>query len=84
MVKRTSKEVRTAILEVLKDGKPHSLGDLERKTGSNWKSIRNHVDDLVLFKAVSKREFKRHDQNGRPYVEVVISKEGLSLLKRKA
>ena len=82
MPKRTTKEVRKAVLEALKDGKPHSLGDLERKTGSNWISIRNHVDDLLLFSAVTKKEFARHDQNGRPYVEVTVTKDGLALLRK--
>ncbi len=75
-------EVRKAILEVLRDGKPHSLGDLERKTGTNWLSVRKHVDDLIIFNAVSKKEFQKHDQNGRPYIEVTITKEGLFLLKK--
>ena len=82
MSKRTSKEVRKAILEVLKDGVPHSLGDLERKVGTNWKTIRNHCDDLILFNAITKNKFKKHDQNGRPYIEVAITKVGLELLKK--
>ena len=82
MPKRTTKELRKAVLEALNDGKSHSLGDLERTTGSNWLSVRNHVDDLILFSAVTKKEFAKHDQNGRPYVEVTITKEGLALLKR--
>ncbi len=82
MSKRTTKEVRKDILEALKDGKPHSLGDLERKTGTNWQSLRSHVDDLVLFDAVGKKDFARHDQNGRSYIEITITKEGLALLKK--
>ena len=74
--------VRKAILEALRDGKPHSLGDLERKTGTNWLSVRKHVDDLILFNAVTKKEFPKHDQNGRSYIEVTITKEGLFLLKK--
>ncbi len=75
-------EVRKAILEALRDGKPHSFGNLERKTGTNWLSVRKHVDDLILFNAVTKKEYLKHDQNGRPYIEVTITKEGLSLLKK--
>lgn len=82
MPKRTSKEVRKAILEILKDGNPHSLGDLERKVGTNWKTIRTHCDDLLLFNAIIKKEYGKHDQNGRPYVEVAITKTGLELLKK--
>lgn len=82
MSKRTFKEVRKAILEILKDGKPYSLGSLERKVSTNWQTIRNHCDDLLLFNAITKKEFKKHDQNGRPYIEVTITKEGLTLLKK--
>ena len=82
MSKRTSKEVRKAILEILKDGNPHSLGDLERKVGTNWISVRTHCDDLLLFNAVIKKEFQKHDQNGRPYIEVTITKIGSELLKK--
>ncbi len=82
MSKRTFKEVRKAILEVLNDGKPHSLGDLERKVGTNWKTVRTHCNDLLLFSAITKKEFKKHDQNGRPYIEVTITKTGLELLNK--
>lgn len=53
MAKRTVQEIRKAILEVLTDGKEHSYGDLERKVDTNWQSIRNHCNDLMLFKAVT-------------------------------
>ena len=82
MSKRTSKEVRKVILEVLKDGLAHSYGDLERQVGTNWMTIRNHIDDLILFNAVTKKEFDKHDQNGRPFVEITITKEGLILFKK--
>lgn len=49
-MKRTRKEVRNAILKALKDGKPHSYAYLERKVDTNWKTIRDHVDDLIFFK----------------------------------
>ncbi len=48
-MKRTHKEVRKAILESLSDGKLHSYGDLERSVNTNWQTIRDHVDDLILF-----------------------------------
>ena len=53
MAKRTVQEVRKAILEVLKDGQEHSYGNLERKVDTNWETIRNHCNDLMLFKAVT-------------------------------
>lgn len=53
MAKRTSQDVRKAVLEVLIDGKIHVYGDIERKTGTNWESVRNHCRDLELFGAVT-------------------------------
>lgn len=70
MSKRTVQQVRKAILEALKDGKEHSYGDLERKANTNWKTVRNHCNDLMLFKAVTISE-----------KGVKITKEGRELLK---
>ena len=70
MSKRTAQEVRKAILEALKDGKEHSYGDLERKVNTNWETVRNHCNDLMLFKAVTISE-----------KGVKITKEGREFLK---
>jgi len=72
MAKRTAKQVRKDILKVLSDGKEHAYGDLERKVNTNWQTIRNHCDELKLFKAVTIS--KEH--------KVKITKRGLELLKK--
>jgi len=82
MGKRTYPEIRKSILWVLRDGNPHSYGEIERKAKTNWQTVRNHVQELILFDSATKKEFKRHKQNKRPYVEVTITKEGLELLKK--
>ena len=71
MSKRTAKEVRKAILKVLIDGKEHTYGDWERKVDTNWKTIRNHCEDLKLFKAVTISDNK-----------VKITNEGRELLRK--
>ena len=71
MAKRTTQEVRKAILEALQDGKEHSFGDLERKVNTNWQTIRNHCKELVLFKAVTVSD------RG-----VKITREGREVLKK--
>ena len=53
MSKRTSKDVRKAILKVLNDNEYHSYGELERKVNTNWETIRNHCDDFEIFGAVT-------------------------------
>ena len=71
MGKRTFQEVRKTILEVLSDGKSHSYGELERKVDTNWKTIRNHCQDLELF------DFIKISNTG-----VTITKKGLDFLKK--
>ncbi len=72
MAKRTSKQVRKAILKVLSDGKEHTYGDLERKANTNWQTVRNHCDDLKLFNAVIITKENK----------IKITKQGLKLLKK--
>lgn len=71
-MKRTRKEVRKAILEVLKDGKEHSYGELERRVNTNWQTIRDHCEELQLFEAL---EVSKGDK-------VKIAKKGREILKK--
>lgn len=52
MVKRTNREIRNAIFNVLSDNREHSFGDLERKVNTNWKTVRDHIEYMELFGAV--------------------------------
>lgn len=52
-MKRTHKQVKKAILGVLKDEKEHSYGEIERKANTNWKTVRQHCEDLELFGAIT-------------------------------
>jgi len=58
MTKRTHKQTLKAILSVLKDGKGHSLGEIERKANTNWRTVRNHVELLIIFDCVVLKENK--------------------------
>lgn len=71
-MKRTHREVRKDILEILSDGKSHAYGDLERKANTNWKTVRNHCWDLELFGAIVINEEKK----------IKITREGLELLDK--
>ena len=71
-MKRTSKQIRKHLLEALKDGREHSYSDLERKLNTNWKSIRDHCEDLLLFSAITISKDNK----------VKITKEGNMLLKK--
>ena len=72
MAKRTSKKVRKDILKVLRDGKIYAYGAIERKANTNWKTVRNHCEELKLFRAVT------ISKEGK----VKITKHGLELLKK--
>lgn len=72
MAKRTARETRKAILKALSDGKEHAYGDIERKANTNWESVRNHCDELLLFNAVTISKENK----------VKITKQGLELLKK--
>jgi predicted transcriptional regulator len=71
-MKRTHREVRKVILEVLSDGKSHSYGDLERKANTNWKTIRDHCEDLELFESITISEDNK----------IKITKRGLEVLAK--
>lgn len=58
-MKRKHKEVRKAVLKILKDNKEHSYGNLERKVNTNWKTIRNHCEDLELFNCIKIAQNKK-------------------------
>jgi len=70
-MKRTHKEIKKAILQILSDGLEHSYADLERKVNTNWISIRQHCEDLELFKAITIKDNK-----------IKIAKIGRDILKK--
>lgn len=72
MAKRTSRQIRKAILKVLSDGKEHTYGDLERKVNTNWQTVRNHCEDLQLFDVVT---ISKNNKSK-------ITKQGLEVLKK--
>ncbi len=71
-MKRTHKEIRKVILEILSDGKEHSYGNLERTVNTNWITIREHIDDLLLFGMVDLSKDKKFK----------ITLQGRELLKK--
>ncbi len=64
-MKRKRKEVLYAILKALSDGKEHSYGDIERKANTNWRTVRDHCEDLELFDAVTVSKDNRIQINER-------------------
>lgn len=60
------------LLGILKDGEFHSYADLERRANTNWKTVRDHCENLVFFEAaiVSKDN------------KIKITKFGLGLIEK--
>lgn len=71
MSKRTSLEMKKAILEVLADKVEHSYVDLERKVNTNWQTVRTQCKELEVFEAVTITENK-----------VKITDKGIEYLKK--
>jgi predicted transcriptional regulator len=71
-MKRTRKEVRKAILKALNDSKAHAYGDIERKANTNWQTVRDHCEDLLLFEAITISKDNK----------VKITEQGITLLKK--
>jgi predicted transcriptional regulator len=79
---RNSFEIKKAILEALKEGKSHTFAELERKVGSNWKSIRGHCKELEIFNCITIEKKKSHKRNNKPYYELAITEKGLKALEQ--
>jgi predicted transcriptional regulator len=70
-MKRKHKEVRASILGVLNDGQKYSYGHLERKVNTNWQTIRDHCEDLILFELakLTKDNKMKITQKGREFLK---------------
>ncbi len=71
-MKRTHMQLRKAILQVLSDSKEHPIADLEKKVNTDWKTIRDHCEELELYNFVRISEKKR----------ITITKQGMEILKK--
>ena len=80
MAKRKTYEIKRAILMTLKDGKEHTLAQLERSVNTNWYSIKNNCMELKDYGAVEMKKEEKHKATGRPYFSVRITKNGRKVL----
>ena len=70
MKRRDGLEIKKKILKVLKENGETSLGELERKTNANNKTILNHIKELEFFDKVEIIKHKKSEKTGRPYTSV--------------
>ena len=71
-MKRTHKEIMKAILQSLRGNKFYAYGYLERKVNTNWRTIRDHCENLEFFEVV---EISKDNK-------IKITKKGLEFLKK--
>lgn len=72
MAKRTSIEIKKAILEVLNDNQYYSYAELERKVNTNWISIKNQCTELEIFEAIEIKDNKvKITSKGKKYLEKI-------------
>ena len=79
---RNSLILKKSILNILKDGQPHTYAELEKKVNSNWKTIRSHCKELELFDCIMTEKKQSHARNNKPYFEITIKKKGLEALEK--
>lgn len=70
------------ILSALIKNKTLTFAQLEKKTNSNWKTIRAHCYELEVFNCVILKEMKSHTRNNKPYTEICITEQGINILKK--
>ena len=81
-MKRSSQQIKKAILQILRDGNSRSYAELERKINTGYRSILSNCKELEIFGAVIIEKLNNHEANGRPYFQVSITTNGREFLKK--
>lgn len=72
MVKRTSFEIKKAILEVLSSKDEISFGELERRVNTNWISVKKQCQELEIFEAIDVNNNKiKIAERGKIFLEKI-------------
>ena len=72
MKRRGGLELKKKILQILKENKEMSLGEMERKTNTNNLTILNHIKELEYFGKVEIIKHKKNNKTGKPYTSVKL------------
>ena len=74
MVKRKPLEIKKEILRILRKDGELSLRDLDIKVNTNYKTIRDQIEELKFFGVVEVIKHEKSDKTGRPYTSVKLKK----------
>jgi len=72
MKRRSGLELKKKILQILRDNGELTLGEIERKTNTNNKTILSHIKELEFFEKVEVIKHKKNPNTGRPYTSVKL------------
>ena len=70
MKRRAGLDIKKKILQILEENGEISLGEIERKTNANNKTILNHIKELEFFDKVEIIKHEKSEKTGRPYTTV--------------
>jgi predicted ArsR family transcriptional regulator len=74
MKKRKALEIKKTIIETLKKFKELSLRELDIKVRTNYKTIRDQIEELEYFGLVYQIKHAKNNKTGRPYTTVKLKK----------
>ena len=69
--RRRPLEIKKEILRLLKSDEL-SLRQLESKVNTSNQTIKNHIEELLIFNKIELTRHKRHKKTGRPYTSVKL------------
>ena len=70
--RRKALNIKKEILKVLKQFGEMSLRDLDIKVNTNYKTIRDQIEELEFFDRVIVTPHQKNEKNGRPYTTVKL------------
>jgi len=75
MSKRSSFEIKKKILFLLKSG-DLTYAQLERKTNTGFRTIKNNCDELESYEFIKIEKNKKHPKSGKPYSVIKVTEKG--------
>ena len=69
-MKRKPLDIKKEIVKVLRENKELSLRELDIKVNTNYKTIRDQIEELEYFGIVEVIKHKKSEKTGRPYTSV--------------
>ena len=81
MGKRSHYEIQKGIVLLLRE-KPLSYTKLQTKLGTNYDTIKNHLDELETLDIIKKIVQQEHPENGQPSTIAELTPRGQEAAKR--